>query len=95
MASGAAAATGAVRITMIPYLNSSAQHSLYRNSKVLTRRAEDGSDTAWIGVDLEARPMPVHDAYASAAHGACHGRAGRGWQGRHRLIDPQRLAQKA
>lgn len=44
------------------YLSASVEHSLYRNGKVLTRRDRDGSDTAWIGADLQSRNMPVHDA---------------------------------
>lgn len=67
MASTAAAATSAVRTAEIPYLSASAQHSLYRNGKVLTRRNQDGSDAAWVGVNLDARPMPVIDARELAA----------------------------
>ncbi|MEQ8650918.1 MAG: CmcJ/NvfI family oxidoreductase [Kiloniellales bacterium] len=44
------------------YMSESAEHSLYRNGKVLTRRDLDGSDAEWKGVDLEARSMAVTDA---------------------------------
>lgn len=44
------------------YLTAPVEPSLYRNGKVLTRRDRDGSDADWIGVDLESRDMPVHDA---------------------------------
>ena len=67
MASTAAVATGAVRTATIPYLSASAQHSLYRNGKLLTRRDRDGSDDAWVGAGLAARPMPVIDARELAA----------------------------
>ena len=67
MASTAAVATGAVRTATIPYLSASAQHSLYRNGKLLTRRDQDGSDDAWVGAGLAARPMPVIDARGLAA----------------------------
>ena len=40
----------------------SAENSLYRNGKVFTRRDSSGDDSASTGVDLEKRPMPVHDA---------------------------------
>ena len=67
MASTAAVATAAVRTATIPYLSASAQHSLYRNGKLLTRRDQDGSDDAWVGAGLVARPMPVIDARELAA----------------------------
>lgn len=44
------------------YLTASVEPSLYRNGKVFTRRDRDGSDTERVGVDLESRAMPVHDA---------------------------------
>ena len=44
------------------YLGPSAEPSLYRNGKVLTRRDRDGSDDHWVGVDLEEYRMPVCDA---------------------------------
>ena len=43
-------------------MTSATQASLYRNGKVLTRRDRDGSDDGRLGVDLEPRQMPVHDA---------------------------------
>ena len=67
MASTADAAIRAVRIATIPYLSASAQHSLYKNGKVLTRRDEDGTDVPWVGADLVARSMPVIDARELAA----------------------------
>ena len=54
--------TDAARIGSFSYLTAAVGHSLYRNGKVLTRRDRDGSDAGWDGVDLESRPMPVHDA---------------------------------
>ena len=62
MVSAADVATETVRIGSFNYLAASAQPSLYRNGRVFTRRDRDGSDTGWEGTDLEARPMPVHDA---------------------------------
>ncbi len=62
MASPAKRASDASRIGSFKYLAPSAEPSLYRNGKVLTRRDEDGSDAGWQGVELEAREMPVHDA---------------------------------
>jgi hypothetical protein len=44
------------------YLAQSVRHSLYRNGEVLTRRNRDGSDFGAIGVVIEKRDMPVHDA---------------------------------
>ena len=67
MASPADPANEAVRTGSFNYLIPSVQHSLYRNGKVLTRRDSDGSDAHWEGVDLEARPMLVHDARRLAA----------------------------
>jgi len=52
----------AVRVGSFRYMAASAQPSLYRNGRVLTRRDQDGSDAGWEGVDLEDRDMPVHDA---------------------------------
>ena len=52
----------AVRSGSFNYLSGSAESSLYRNGKVLTRRDRDGSDADWDRVVLEARTMPVHDA---------------------------------
>jgi len=44
------------------YLKASAESSLYRNGKVLTRRDVDGSDSDWQGVDREQQNMTVHNA---------------------------------
>ncbi len=44
------------------YMQSSAESSLYRNGKVLTRRDPDGSDSDREGLDLESREMAVIDA---------------------------------
>ncbi len=46
----------------ITYMAASAESSLYRNGKVLTRRDSSGNDTGWDGSDTEHRRMPVHDA---------------------------------
>ncbi len=62
MTSTAAAQTGA-----IPYISAAAEHSLYRNGKVLTRRNLDGSGDGWTGVDLDVQPKPVHDARGLAS----------------------------
>lgn len=56
------AVAGADRIGSFRYLKPSVEHSLYRNGKVFTRRDPDGSDDEFVGVDLESRDMPVHDA---------------------------------
>ncbi len=75
MALASDAAGEAVRIGSFKYLTDSAQHSLYRNGKVFTRRDRNGSDAGWEGVDLEARHMPVHDARqveATARHTLAH-----------------------
>ena len=44
------------------YLAAPVAPSLFRNGRVFTRRNHDGTDTEWIGVDLEPRAMPVEDA---------------------------------
>lgn len=62
MASASQATGEAVRIGSFNYMTASAEHSLHRNGKVLTRRDVNGSDAGWEGVDLEACNMPVHDA---------------------------------
>lgn len=54
--------TAAVRTGSFKYMDTASVPSLYRNGKVLARRDKDGSDGEWVGVDLEARDMPVHDA---------------------------------
>lgn len=53
------------------YLVPSAEHSLYRNGKVLTRRDRDGSDAGWDGVVLEPQRMPVHDARTQGPGARC------------------------
>ena len=50
------------RVGSFKYMEPTAEHSLYRNGKVLTRRDKDGSDGGRDGVDLEVREMRVHDA---------------------------------
>jgi len=62
MDSNSDTADNAVRKGSFKYLKTSVSHSLYRNGKVLTRRDGNGNDSAWEGVDLEERNMPVHDA---------------------------------
>ncbi len=62
MASALDASPDAVRVGSFKYMSASAQSSLLRNGKVLTRRDRDGSDAGWEGVDLEAWDMPVQDA---------------------------------
>lgn len=44
------------------YLEAGVESSLYRNSKVLTRRDPDGSDGGTQGVDLEQKTMTVQNA---------------------------------
>lgn len=44
------------------YLQASAQASLYRNGKVLTRRDADGSDAGMAGVNLESRELTIANA---------------------------------
>ncbi len=56
------AAPGSVRLGVFHYMQPSAEPSLYRNGKVLTRRDLDGSDSGRVGVDLEEREMTVLDA---------------------------------
>ena len=51
-----------VRLGVFHYMQPSAEPSLYRNGKVLTRRDRDGSDSGRLGVDLEERDMAVLDA---------------------------------
>jgi len=62
MGSASEAATEAARVGSFNYMSASVQHSLHRNGQVLTRRDQDGSDTGWERIELEARGMPVHDA---------------------------------
>jgi len=77
MGSASEAATKAARIGSFNYMSASVQHSLHRNGQVLTRRDQDGSDTGWERIELEARGMPVHDARrleaASRRTLACNG----------------------
>ena len=51
-----------VRLGVFHYMQPSAESSLYRNGRVLTRRDRDGSDSDRLGVDLEERDMPILDA---------------------------------
>ena len=44
------------------YMAPSAESSLYRNGRVLTRRDRDGSDSGFEGIDLESREMAIVDA---------------------------------
>lgn len=53
------------------YMAASTQSTLFRNGKVLTRRDGDGSDSGWIGVDLETRQMAVRDARHIEASERC------------------------
>ena len=52
------------RIGEFVYLDSETESSLLRNGKVFTRRDNSGSDDEWVGVALEKRKIPVHDARA-------------------------------
>ena len=60
-AAGETAPEGA-RLGVFHYMQPSAESSLYRNGRVLTRRDRDGSDSGRLGVDLEEREMPILDA---------------------------------
>src|SRR5262245_10724590 len=71
MASMAEAQMPAVRTGLFNYMTESAEASLYRNGKVLTRRNRDGSDAAWEGVNLQERRMPVVDARTLGARPTC------------------------
>ena len=46
----------------------STEASLLRNDKVYTRRDSSGSDNWWVGVEVDKRQLPVHEA--CAFHGA-------------------------
>jgi hypothetical protein len=46
------------------YLEPSTEASLLRNGKVYTRRDNSGSDNEWVGVEVDKRRLPVHDARA-------------------------------
>ena len=56
------AAPESVRLGVFHYMQPSAESSLYRNGRVLTRRDRDGSDSGRLGVDLEEREMAILDA---------------------------------
>ncbi len=62
LATAASAATTEATTGRFKYLDSTAVSSLYRNSKVLTRRDPDGSDGGSVGVDLAAHEMTVNNA---------------------------------
>ena len=53
------------------YIQKEAEHSLYRNGKVYTRRLPDGDDNDWVGVDLEPSAMQVLDARSKEWEGRC------------------------
>ena len=55
-----------VRLGTFRYMQPSAESSLYRNGKVLSRRDRDGSDSGLLGVDLEDREMAILDARTAA-----------------------------
>ncbi len=57
-----AASRARMRTGTFRYLKPSVASSLYRNGKVFTRRDQDGSDSAFVGVDLEHRDKQVIDA---------------------------------
>lgn len=44
------------------YMTETAESSLRRNGKVLTRRGQDGNDAGSMGLDLETKEMSVQDA---------------------------------
>ena len=71
MAAMTDAQTTAPRTGLFNYMAQSAESSLYRNGKVLTRRNRDGTDALWEGVNLEERRMPVADARSLAARPSC------------------------
>ncbi len=52
------------RIGEFTYLDAGTEASLRRNGKVFTRRDNSGSDAEWVGVKLDKRKIPVHDARA-------------------------------
>ena len=56
------AAPESVRLGVFHYMQPTAESSLYRNGRVLTRRDLDGSDSGRVGVDLEEREMAILDA---------------------------------
>ena len=58
-----------MRLGVFHYMQPSAETSLYRNGRVLTRRDRDGSDSGRVGVDLEEREMAILDARSFAPSG--------------------------
>ena len=56
------ARTDAVRTGAVTYLAASVETSLYRNGKVFVHRNTEGTDTPWVGADVDKRQMPIHDA---------------------------------
>ena len=56
------AQTDAVRTGAVTYLAASVETSLYRNGKVFVHRNTEGTDTPWVGADVDKRQMPIHDA---------------------------------
>ena len=56
------AQTNAVRNGAVTYLAASVETSLYRNGKVFVHRNTEGTDTPWVGADVDKRQMPIHDA---------------------------------
>jgi hypothetical protein len=58
----------AISMGSFMYMDDSSEPSLWRNGRVLTRRDKDGSDAEWVGVNLEAREMPVQNARLLPTH---------------------------
>ena len=56
------AQTDAVRTGAVTYLAALVETSLYRNGKVFVHRNTEGTDTPWVGADVDKRQMPIHDA---------------------------------
>ena len=56
------AQTDAVRTGDVTYLAASVETSLYRNGKVFVHRNTEGTDTPWVGADVDKRQMPILDA---------------------------------
>jgi hypothetical protein len=56
---------------ILNYMEDSAQSSLYRNGKVLTRRDADGSDSGWEGVLREDREIRIHDGRSLTGEARC------------------------
>jgi len=48
------------------YLDASTEASLLRNGKVYTLRDNDGTDNEWVGVVMDKRQVPVHNARAES-----------------------------